>query len=120
MVEEFSVRLLVTEQVGQEEVIDIVELFGFLLDEIQVLGVLHWAGFAVHEQVDLDLVDHWDEVDEGVMDLAAGFLTDLLTLVQQFLLLLQVLSFVALVFTDDVCLYLFPEIEDALEVFNQC
>lgn len=77
---------MVVEEVGEEHVVDVVNFMWRVFILSQVLREGEGARLAFHQQINFHLIDQGNEVDESVLDLAAGLRRYILILLKQFLL----------------------------------
>lgn len=117
--EKVQIGEAVIEELGDEEVVDVVELLWLLVDPAQILGVIERARLPLHEQVDLDFVDQRDEIYEGVLDVYAGFGWDVLLVFDKQLELLHPIALIINKALHQKRFYLLSHVESAFEIFDE-
>lgn len=120
LLEELQVLRVLTEQLGDKEVVNLVEVLRFDVDPTEVMSILEIATLPTHHQVYLDLYDQGNEVDVGVLHFYSVFFRKLDVSFHQFLELAVSSFFLLLASFDQLFLNLFTHIVEANELFNAC
>lgn len=110
VLEEVQVLSIVIDQIGQEQVVNTVEVLGRFLNPVQILCKSDCVGGTTHVKIDLDLRDQRYEVHESVFDFRGYFLLTPTAFPLIFF------NFVGVAIVNDVILDLFLHLEEAFEV----